>query len=243
VFTPAKPICPADEPDAAEVLFLGSPYAVCMEQQPRRWFVVLSLASFRARPDGSPQNIKAERRGSTPAVCHRAAEVRGSSRMLHSRRRSGSILTFGVLLLLFPGRASQAAGPERIISPNKDQQRIQDIVDSFMTRLTLHHKVAVSVVPRNPLMFSVEFDDVDTGFRLTVEENFISELTQEELEAAVAHELGHVWIFTHHPFLQTEALANEIAQRLVPRTSLVQVYEKVFKRQGARGDLGRFVED
>jgi hypothetical protein len=163
--------------------------------------------------------------------------------MLHSRRRSANILTFCVVLLFFPGRVSQAAGPERIISTNKDQQRIQDIVDSFMARLTLNHRVAVAVVPRNPLMFSVEFDDVDTGFRLTVEENFISELSQEELEAAVAHELGHIWIFTHHPFLQTEALANEIAQRLVPRTSLVQVYEKVWKRQGARGDLGRFVED
>jgi len=62
-------------------------------------------------------------------------------------------------------------------------------------------------------------------------------------EAAIAHELGHVWIFTHHPFLQTEVLANQIAQRLVPRSSLVQVYEKVWKRQGTEGDLSRFVGD
>ena len=66
------------------------------------------------------------------------------------------------------------------------------------------HKVAVSVVPKNPLMVSVEFTDTDTGFLLSVEEDFVNELTQEELEAAIAHELGHVWIFTHHPFLQTE---------------------------------------
>jgi hypothetical protein len=52
-----------------------------------------------------------------------------------------------------------------------------------------------------------------------------------------------VWIFTHHPFLQTEVLANQIAQRLVPRSSLVQVYEKVWKRQGTKGDLIRFVRD
>jgi hypothetical protein len=92
-------------------------------------------------------------------------------------------------------------------------------------------------------MVSVEFDDTDKGFLLSVEEEFIGELTDEELQAAVAHELGHVWIFTHHPYLQTEALANQIAQRVVPRASLVQVYEKVWKRQGTRGDLSRFVAD
>jgi hypothetical protein len=99
------------------------------------------------------------------------------------------------------------------------------------------------VVPKNPLMVSVEYADASTGFLLTVEEDFINELTQDELEAAIAHELGHVWIFTHHPFLQTEVLANQIAQRLVPRSSLVQVYEKVWRRQGSKGDLARFVAD
>jgi hypothetical protein len=143
---------------------------------------------------------------------------------------------------LFPGYVVKAAGPERI-EISKDQQRIQDIVDMFVAQLPLKQRVLVSVVPRNPLMFSVEFDHHDTGFRLSVEEDFIGELTQEELEAAVAHELGHVWIFTHHPFLQTEALANEIAQRLVPRTSLVQVYEKVWRRQGTRSEVGQFAGD
>jgi hypothetical protein len=163
--------------------------------------------------------------------------------MLHSRRHPGSILSFCVLLLLFPGQASisRAAGPERIVS--SDQQRIQEIVNDFMARLTLTQKVEVAVVPRNPLMFSVVFDGPDAGFLLSVEEDFVGELTQEELEAAVAHELGHVWIFMHHPFLQTEALANQIAERLVPRSSLVQVYEKVWKRQGTRGDIARFVSD
>ena len=162
--------------------------------------------------------------------------------MRYSRRRPGSTLTFSLLLLLFPGYVLKAAGPERV-AISADQQRIQDIVDAFVARLPLKQRVSVSVVPNNPLMFSVEFDDLDTGFRLSVEEDFIGELTQEELEAAVAHELGHVWIFTHHPFLQTEALANEIAQRLVPRTSLVQVYEKLWRRQGTRSGVGQFVGD
>jgi Peptidase family M48 len=164
--------------------------------------------------------------------------------MLHTCRRSGSILAFCLLLLLFPGHLAVtfAAGPERIIPNPRDQQRIQEIVNEFMAKLTMRHEVAVAVVPKNPLMVSVE-PDVSTGFLLSVEEDFISELTQEELEAAIAHELGHVWIFTHHPFLQTELLANQIAQRLVPRSSLVQVYEKVWKRQGTKGDLARFVGD
>jgi hypothetical protein len=165
--------------------------------------------------------------------------------MLHSCGRSGSILAFCLLLLLFPGPIAMtyAAGPERIIPNPQNQQRIQEIVNEFMTRLTMGHKVAVTVVPKNPLMVSVEYTDTSTGFLLSVEEDFINELTQEELEAAIAHELGHVWIFTHHPFLQTEVLANQIAQRLVPRSSLVQVYEKVWKRQGTKGDLTRFVGD
>jgi Peptidase family M48 len=165
--------------------------------------------------------------------------------MLHTCRRSGSILAFCLLLLLFPGHLAVtfAAGPERIIPNPRDQQRIQEIVNEFMAKLTMRHEVAVAVVPKNPLMVSVEYTDVSTGFLLSVEEDFISELTQEELEAAIAHELGHVWIFTHHPFLQTEVLANQIAQRLVPRSNLVQVYEKVWKRQGTNGDLTRFVGD
>lgn len=165
--------------------------------------------------------------------------------MLHSRRGPGSILVFCLLLLLFPGHVSvtRAAGPERIIPNPGDQQRIQEIVNEFMTKLTMTHKIAVAVVPRNPMMVSVEYTDAATGFLLSVEEDFISELTEDELEAAIAHELGHVWIFTHHPFLQTEVLANQIAQRLVPRSSLVQVYEKVWRRQGTKGDLARFVAD
>ena len=164
--------------------------------------------------------------------------------MLHSRRRPGSMLSFYVLLLLFPGHVAvtQAAGPERVVN-GREQQRIQEIVNDFLARLALDQKVEVSVVPRNPLMFSVEVDSPNTGFLLSVEEEFIGELSQDELEAAVAHELGHIWIFTHHPYLQTEALANQIAERLVPRANLVQVYEKVWRRQGTKGDIARFVGD
>jgi hypothetical protein len=150
-----------------------------------------------------------------------------------------------MFLVLFPGHVvvTRAAGPERIIPIPRDRQRIQEIVNEFMAKLNMAHTVTVAVVPKNPLMVSVEYPNDSTEFMLSVEEGFIGELTQEELEAAIAHELGHVWIFTHHPFLQTEVLANQIAQRLVPRSSLVQVYEKVWKRQGTKADLTRFVGD
>ena len=154
-------------------------------------------------------------------------------------------VAFCLFLLLFPGHVvvTRAAGPERIIPNPRDQQRIQEIVNEFMAKLNMADKVAVAVVPTNPLMVSVGYPDDSTTFLLSVEEDFIGELTREELEAAIAHELGHVWIFTHHPFLHTEMLANQIAQRLVPRSSLVQVYEKLWKRQGTEGDLSRFVGD
>ena len=50
--------------------------------------------------------------------------------------------------------------------------------------------------------------DASGAFQLSIEASFMDVLSDDELEAAVAHELGHVWVFTHHPFLQTEQLAN-----------------------------------
>jgi hypothetical protein len=136
------------------------------------------------------------------------------------------------------GDLASAEGPEAVPSM---QAHVQGIVDDFMVQLTMSQRVSVSMVHKNPLMLSVEFDDSAAGFRLSLEEDFVSDLTDDELRAAIAHELGHVWIFTHHPYLQTELGANQIAQRLVPRENLVQVYEKVWGRLGTKGDLARFV--
>jgi len=80
-------------------------------------------------------------------------------------------------------------------------------------------------------------------FRVSVEASFLDELTDHELEAVVAHELGHVWIFTHHPFLQTEQLANQIAMRVVTRESLFLVYGKVWADASSAGSLPRFPDE
>jgi hypothetical protein len=166
--------------------------------------------------------------------------------MVQFRRRPGGISWLCLFLLMVPGHVvfvKAASGQDKASSTRRDLKRIQDIVDEFTSRLTVPQPVVAAVVPKNPLMVSVEFNDTDTGFVLSVEEEFLDELTDEELRAAIAHEIGHVWIFTHHPYLQTEALANQIAQRLVTRESIVLVYEKVWKRQGTKGDLARFVAD
>jgi hypothetical protein len=78
-------------------------------------------------------------------------------------------------------------------------------------------------------------------FQMAFEERFLERLDPDDLKAIVAHELGHVWIFTHHPYLQTERLANSIAMRAVTRESLERVYTKVWEREGTKGDLARFL--
>ena len=116
-----------------------------------------------------------------------------------------------------------------------DQQaRIQRVVDDLKAQLSIGHRVDVALVPADPRLFSVvpqkhEAEEPAT-FLLSVEEGFAQGLNDVELRAAVAHELGHVWIFTHFPYLQTEELANDIALRVVSRAALAPLYDKVSKR-------------
>jgi Zn-dependent protease with chaperone function len=131
-----------------------------------------------------------------------------------------------------------AAASTNAVSLLARERQLQDLVDSFRTRLTIPDAVAVSIVPENELVVSVQrLRDHDLGFTVTFEARFLDSLDEDELGAVIAHELGHVWIFTHHPYLQTEELANEVALRVVSRESLDGVYEKVWKRTGAKGDL------
>jgi hypothetical protein len=111
-------------------------------------------------------------------------------------------------------------------------------VDELRARLLIPQEVLVSVVAQDKLLVSVERAEGREGtFALAFERDFLDALSEDELTAVVAHELGHVWIFTHHPFLQTEELANQFALRLVNRATLDRVYEKVWQRTGGKGDL------
>ena len=119
------------------------------------------------------------------------------------------------------------------------ERELQALTDGLRRALAIPHPVTVSLVEANTLVVSVErlMTAQDVAFSLSIEAGFLDLLTEAELEAAVAHELGHVWIFTHHPFLQTEELANEIAMRAVSRESLESVYQKVWERTGKKGTL------
>jgi len=120
--------------------------------------------------------------------------------------------------------------------------RVQQVTDDLRRRLGILERVLATVVDHNPLVMSVETLSGRSGpFVITADEEFIESLTDEELKAAVAHELGHVWIYTHHPYLQTERLANDIALRVISPEVLVPVYEKVWKRTGARGNLSEYI--
>lgn len=137
--------------------------------------------------------------------------------------------------------ARPSADPESALAEAAGRDRVQTVIDDLKTRLDLDHDVFVTLVPENPVMVSVARAGDRGGFAMSFDRSFLVALTDDELEAAVAHELGHVWIFTHHPYLQTEALANQIAMRVVSRDSLEAVYEKVWARGGHKGHLVRFV--
>lgn len=155
------------------------------------------------------------------------------------RARPGSV-TLTICLAVFLPRAAAA----RTIAPPAGQQalartkRVQAIVDLFEARLDMPAAIAVDVVAKNPLLASVgRQPDHPAVFRLSLEADFVDSLSDDELRAVVAHELGHVWIFTHHPYLQTEELANRVALRLTDRADLSRVYQKVWKRTGLEGHL------
>ncbi len=79
------------------------------------------------------------------------------------------------------------------------------------------------------------------AFALAAERGFLATLTADQVEAALAHELGHVWIYTHHPYLQTEQLANRVAMRVVSRERLLEVYRALWGGDAVHGSLEAFL--
>jgi hypothetical protein len=137
-------------------------------------------------------------------------------------------LFFTTCLALGPADAAGNAETEAAELQAK-AQRVQDVIDDLRGRLSLRRDVVAAIVPQNPLMVSVLSPVEDGGaYRVAFEGAFLDSLSDDDLKTVVAHELGHVWIFTHHPYLQTEQLANKIALRVVSRESLQRVYEKIW---------------
>jgi hypothetical protein len=154
----------------------------------------------------------------------------------------------GVVLMLWllPLRSDPViavgSAPSGPVGEKSEITALQEITDDLRTRLEIAERVQVVLVDHNPLVMSVETLGGRVGpFVITVDREFITELTRDETEAALAHELGHVWIYTHHPYLQTERLANDVAMRVVRRSAFEPVYEKVWARTGIKGNLIEFI--
>ncbi len=121
----------------------------------------------------------------------------------------------------------------------RQEQKIQRIVSDFRHRLGIEQRVTVSVVSGNSHLASATCSSAKSQvYEISFDAAFLRTLAHDELNAAVAHEMGHIWIFTHFPYLQTESLANQHALKLVSRSELQKVYEKMWKWRGeARGNL------
>jgi hypothetical protein len=118
------------------------------------------------------------------------------------------------------------------------EHKIERIAQEFGHRLGLSPQFIISIAKDNPRLAAAQCEtNAKKAFRISFDFEFLLTLDDRELDAAVAHELGHIWIFTHFPFLQTEVLANHQALRLVPRRDLARIYEKMWKWNGRQGNL------
>ena len=141
------------------------------------------------------------------------------------------------LLLVCGTTAANAAAGGADVRPVEDRG-IQAIADEFRARLAISGQVTVQVVSGDKKLVSVHRSaDRKDLFFLRFDQKFLSALSENEIRAAIAHEFGHIWIFTHHPFLQTEALANRTALELVSQDSLEKVYAKVTEFGGKKQEL------
>lgn len=158
------------------------------------------------------------------------------------------MIRFCVLVLFVCLPPVQLHGASARVKHSKGRARaerinqLQSASDALRLRLGILERVFITLSERNPLVMSVETLGTRSGpFVINADEAFIATLTDEEIEAAIAHELGHVWVYTHHPYEQSERLANEIALRVINRAALEPVYVKVWKRTGIKGNLAEYI--
>jgi hypothetical protein len=191
--------------------------------------------------------MKIEQRNETAAQSRTPRAKRKARRVLRRLLKLSFVVVLPLILIpLLPRKvlAKKLSGSEAREGPTagaslvRRERQIQDSVDQLKIRMSIPDTVVVSIVEHNQLVVSVErAKNGASGFSLLIDRDFLAGLTTNEIDAVLAHELGHVWIFTHHPFLHTEELANQIAMQVVPQDTLAAVYDKVWKRVGRKGDL------
>jgi hypothetical protein len=167
----------------------------------------------------------------------RSSEPAGPTpRAARGFRVAPAILVF-VLVVHVP-RAAEVPAPFR-----RDVLRAQQIVEALGRELAVPEEIRVVPVAYHPFVLAVRREpEFPERFLLSIEIGFLATLDEAELRAALAHELGHIWIFTHHPYLQTERLANDIGRRVVPRADLERVYVKLWAYEDSPGvDLNKLL--
>src|SRR5262245_44985189 len=104
-----------------------------------------------------------------------------------------------ISILLF---ANVGLAVPRATSPQATK-KVQAIVSELRARLQMTQQIEASIVPTEKRMVSVRrVRGVASGtdvFEIHLDQVFFDSLSREELKAALAHELGHVWISSHHP--------------------------------------------
>jgi hypothetical protein len=139
-------------------------------------------------------------------------------------------------LFLSASGVREAVSSSRSDMPVRDA-RMEKIAADLAANLEIRKTIQVAIVPFNDRVISVEPFLNGKGYRVEFERAFFEQLNEEEASAALAHEMGHVWIFSNPPHIHTESLANEIALRLVPRKLLEAVYTKLWRYIGVTGNL------
>jgi hypothetical protein len=153
----------------------------------------------------------------------------------NSRAGRHGIFFLIVLWYCFP---SHARSEESVATSGGNVGHLAQIVQDLCARLQLNDHVEVRIDENNAKMVSSEpLPGSIPGYRISFDRQFLESLSDDEVVAAIAHELGHVWIFTHHPYLQTEALANDIALKVVDRESMKKVYSKLWAHTGTPGNI------
>jgi len=145
------------------------------------------------------------------------------------------VLLFFCIFLIRSNPVS--AAPRRRSDP--DVGRLNAVVAELKAQLQMPQEVHATVVAVDDLMVSVE--RTSDAFIIAFDASFLDGLDEEEIRAAIAHELGHVWIYSHHPYLQTEALANQVAMKVVSRDSLKKIYHKLWAHLGETGNIEEFL--
>lgn len=124
--------------------------------------------------------------------------------------------------------------------PRPNVRGITKAVADLKKKMGIANPIQIQIVETNPRGLSVQpSTEPHGGFLLLIDAHFLSRLDNVELKAALAHELGHVWIYTHHPYLQTEELANRIAMRTVTRNSLLRLYAALDAFEGTASSVDR----